>query len=390
MTLGIGYQPGRLRWPGSRRLLPRRDHREARTPAVQHHARRVHDMRAAHASMGGHQQERVHQPRRLRLRAQHGAEGQGRAGVLPAGHLLPDPGRQPRHGLPAADLRHVHPARPGDNQRLLLGDQPQPGRDAHPRLVHAVGPGRRAASIATSPAIGRRATSGCMGSRGTKPRSRRTASRAPCRPTTASRSPATANQSHRQPPARPRLRGLLLRHRHAAALPARTSTRPRRAAGPSRAASAARSASPRRALTYQRNEYLQGTASSTVYGSTPRISVGRGPADALRHAHLRLGEHRIRPHPRRAAQRRRGDVRQDAEPGGPGADAADAALAADVSLREHHGELPDHLLLPVARRGRRPDGCGADAPVPVAAVRIHRPRADQDLGHARRGRPPSG
>ena len=62
-------------------------------------------------------------------RAQHGAARQGRAADLPAGHLLPDPGRRARHRLPAADLRHLDAARPVDQQRVLLGDRPQPGRD---------------------------------------------------------------------------------------------------------------------------------------------------------------------------------------------------------------------------------------------------------------------
>ena len=35
-------------------------------------------------------------------------------------------------GLPAADLRHLDAARPVDQQRVLLGHQPQPGCDVLP------------------------------------------------------------------------------------------------------------------------------------------------------------------------------------------------------------------------------------------------------------------
>src|SRR6185436_21184201 len=52
-------------------------------------------------------------------------------------------GRGPRDRVPAADLRVVDAARPGDQQRVLLGDRPQPGRDVLPRLVYTDGPGRR-------------------------------------------------------------------------------------------------------------------------------------------------------------------------------------------------------------------------------------------------------
>ena len=49
----------------------------------------------------------------------------------------------PRDRLPDPDLRLVVAARPVASQRVLLGDQPQPGRDDHPRLVLEDRPGRR-------------------------------------------------------------------------------------------------------------------------------------------------------------------------------------------------------------------------------------------------------
>ena len=79
--------------------------------------------------------------RRIRPAEEHGAEGEGRADVLPAGDVLPDPGRRSRHRVPAADVRLVDRARAEHQQRVLLGDQPQPGRDDLPRLVHQARPG---------------------------------------------------------------------------------------------------------------------------------------------------------------------------------------------------------------------------------------------------------
>ncbi len=138
---------------------------------------------------------RHHQPRRLRLRAQHAAEGQGRAGAVPAGDLLPDPGRRPRHRLPAAQLRHLHAAGPGDNAT----DSSGPSIAARTRHWSTTGTPRQAgawaASTATSPATSRRATCGSTGSRATRPPSPRTGSPRCCRRATASRCTGTANQS---------------------------------------------------------------------------------------------------------------------------------------------------------------------------------------------------
>ena len=49
----------------------------------------------------------------------------------------------PRHRFPDSDLRLVDAARPVASQRVLLGDQPQPGRHAPARLVLEDRPGRR-------------------------------------------------------------------------------------------------------------------------------------------------------------------------------------------------------------------------------------------------------
>ena len=83
------------------------------------------------------------QRRRLRAAEQRRHAGEGRADLLPAVDVLPDPGRRSVHRLPAALLRAV--ALPGQlgEQRVLLGDDPQPGPDRDARLVHPDRPGLR-------------------------------------------------------------------------------------------------------------------------------------------------------------------------------------------------------------------------------------------------------
>ena len=58
----------------------------------------------------------------------------------------------PRHRLPDPDLRLVDAARPVASQRVLLGDQPQPGRDVPARLVLEDRARASAASTATTSA----------------------------------------------------------------------------------------------------------------------------------------------------------------------------------------------------------------------------------------------
>ena len=83
------------------------------------------------------------QRRRLRHPPQRRDAREGRAGLLPADSLLPDPGRRPLHRLPAPHLRPVHlPGLVGE-QRLLLGHLAQPGPDGDARLVHLARPGLR-------------------------------------------------------------------------------------------------------------------------------------------------------------------------------------------------------------------------------------------------------
>ena len=68
----------------------------------------VHDLRAADAALGDCQRQLDRQPPRLRAAQQRDHARQGRAGLLPADHVLPDPGRRPGDRLPAADLRPLH------------------------------------------------------------------------------------------------------------------------------------------------------------------------------------------------------------------------------------------------------------------------------------------
>ena len=123
--------------------------REDRPRQVPHHQRRLHHLRAADAALGDRQRQRHGEPGRLRDAAQRGDPGEGRPGVLPADDVLPDPGGRSRHRLPAAAVRIV--ARDGivDQQRLLLGDQPQPGRHVLPRLDVLARQRRSAPSTAT-------------------------------------------------------------------------------------------------------------------------------------------------------------------------------------------------------------------------------------------------
>ena len=63
--------------------------------------------------------------------------------VLHADLLLPRPEGRSRDRVPDPDLRGLDDPRPVAQQRVLLGDQPQPGPDAAARLVLEDGPGLR-------------------------------------------------------------------------------------------------------------------------------------------------------------------------------------------------------------------------------------------------------
>ena len=112
---------------------------------VPHHARRLHDLRAADAALGGDQRHRGLNLNDYAIATNTVLRVKG----VPVFYLpviyYPIRGRPARHRVPAADLRHVDAARSGDQQRVLLGDRTQPGRHVLPRLVHAhrAGCGRR-------------------------------------------------------------------------------------------------------------------------------------------------------------------------------------------------------------------------------------------------------
>ena len=99
-------QPVRL--AGARRLFLGRDHREARAENLPHHPRRVHHLRAADAAMGDGRELGHHDAREARGAHQHGPQGEGRAGLLPAGDVLPDQQGRPRDRVPPSDLRQFH------------------------------------------------------------------------------------------------------------------------------------------------------------------------------------------------------------------------------------------------------------------------------------------
>ena len=74
------------------------------------------------------------EPRRLRVADQLAVPRQGRAADVPAGLLLSDPGRRPRHRVPDSDLRVIDRQGPDLQQRVLLGDRTQPRRHHLSRL----------------------------------------------------------------------------------------------------------------------------------------------------------------------------------------------------------------------------------------------------------------
>ena len=70
-------------------------------------------------------------------------QGEGRARVLHADLLLPRPEGRPRDRVPDSHLRVLDDQGTVPEQRVLLGDQPQPGPHAAARLVLEDGPGLR-------------------------------------------------------------------------------------------------------------------------------------------------------------------------------------------------------------------------------------------------------
>ncbi len=146
LRIGLGQRQGRqelLRRPGARRVLLRRDHREARRRPLPHQEGRLHHLRPADPALGGDRQHRHAGRRQARHPQERRPEGQGRAAVLRAGDVLPDQQGGSVDRLPDAGLRHLDDPRLVAQQRLLLGDQPQPGPHADARLVHPDRPGLR-------------------------------------------------------------------------------------------------------------------------------------------------------------------------------------------------------------------------------------------------------
>ncbi len=85
---------------------------------------------------------------------EHRPAGQGRAGAVPAGDVLPDTRGSARHRVSPADLGHVLSPWTGDQQRVLLGHQPQHRCHLLSRLVYEHRPGRgRRVSLRRSRAV---------------------------------------------------------------------------------------------------------------------------------------------------------------------------------------------------------------------------------------------
>ena len=168
----------------------------------------------------------------------------------------------------------VDAARPGPQQRVLLGDRTQPGRDVLPRLVHA-GPARAPApSTAMSPARARTGTSGSTASISTRRSSRRR--RLDDDPAGADELPGSAAPATRPsapPSALHAAHRLLLEPRHAAALSAEPlSGVERDAHGRSRGVTGVVGRADAGAL-FQRIETFADADTSQLYGSTPRLTA---------------------------------------------------------------------------------------------------------------------
>ena len=88
---GAGSQARRARRAGARCLLLRRHDREDRRRQVPDHERRLHHLRAADAPLADHLRLGDAARRALRVPHERRDQGERRAGVLPAGALLPDP-----------------------------------------------------------------------------------------------------------------------------------------------------------------------------------------------------------------------------------------------------------------------------------------------------------
>ena len=131
---GREHRPQHVRRQGARRLLLGRSADEARTEEIQDRERRLHHLRPADTPLGSRLRLGDHQPRRLRAPDELRLPGQGRAADVPARLLLPDSGGRPRDGLSDSHLRLVDRQGTDAQQRVLLGDRPQPRRDGLSRL----------------------------------------------------------------------------------------------------------------------------------------------------------------------------------------------------------------------------------------------------------------
>ena len=137
---------------------------EARAEEIQDRQRRLHHLRPADPALGSRLGLGDAQPRRLRAPDERRLPGQGRAADVPAGLLLPDSGRRPRHGLPDSHLRCV------DAQGPDASATPSSGRSAAATTRPSITTGcprpasSSAASIATCSVRARRATAGSPGS----------------------------------------------------------------------------------------------------------------------------------------------------------------------------------------------------------------------------------
>ena len=274
--------------------------------------------------------------------------GEGRAGVLPADALLPDPGRRPRHRVPDADLRRVarYAGQSISNAFFWAINRSQDATFFHDWLFSR-GNGHRRRVPLHARRRRRRATSATTGSTRRK------------RSSTAQPQPAAAEHAdHRRPQPGPavrpdgaRPRRLLHRRHGAAALQPQLLQRLAQHAHVSTAASRARGAACQRNGQLPAHRDVHQPTDSTVTGQTPGVTAafsGRklGPLPLFA-----LGQRRGRPqralHP--ASRRRPIDdlslIKADFA-----AVAARAAQHAAVPAGQRHGVVSHDLLQREPRR----------------------------------------
>ena len=218
--------------------------------------------------------------------------------LLPAGHLLPDSERRTRHRIPDAHLRRTSIR----GQAMTNGFFWAIGRSQDATFVHdwytrsGRGAGGEYRYVAGIRSAGQR--SRLLASRGAKPRITETGSQL------AAGQQQLPGDGHGQPDDRTHMRARGFVDYFSDILTQKLynqnvyqATQSRRTIEGSLSGNFGVTST---SALFQRTEYLTDTTSSQRVRQHAAHVGGRRAADALRHAHLRLGEHRLRAHPQPA------------------------------------------------------------------------------------------